>query len=193
MSVGIARFVFRVTVPHGWDEKAILRWTVTANGRTDSAKAWLHPEMEINYAVMSENNSGGILAEGNQPPTIVAGSPAQTITRPQAATITVSVTDDGLPKCRAPDPAARPDSDPPADPVAAAAAAANRRTGVRIRWIKYRGPGRVVFEPESAPPVEGRAELTTKATFSLPGPYVVRAIATDGQLDASHDVAVTVN
>lgn len=187
------RFVFGVPVPQGWDEKAILRWTVTANGRTDSAKAWLHPEMEINYAVMSENNAGGILAEGNQPPTIVVGSSAEAITRAQAVTIAVSVTDDGLPKRRTPAPAVRLDSDPPADRAAAVSASANRRTGVRIRWIKYRGPGAVVFEPDSAPPVEGRAELTTKATFSAPGSYVVRAIASDGQLEAVDDVAVTVN
>ena len=34
--------------------------------------------------------------------------------------------------------------------------------------------------------------MTTKVTFSAPGTYILRAIATDGQLEASFDATVTV-
>jgi uncharacterized protein YfaS (alpha-2-macroglobulin family) len=34
--------------------------------------------------------------------------------------------------------------------------------------------------------------LTSKATFSAPGTYVLRVTANDGQLFTSHDVTVTV-
>jgi hypothetical protein len=59
--------------------------------------------------------------------------------------------------------------------------------------MKYRGPGTVTFDPETTPPVHGKpAESMTKASFSTPGTYVVRALATDGQLQAAHDVTVIV-
>jgi hypothetical protein len=34
---------------------------------------------------------------------------------------------------------------------------------------------------------------TTKVSFHAPGTYVLRAIASDGALEAVHDVTVTVN
>jgi hypothetical protein len=36
-------------------------------------------------------------------------------------------------------------------------------------------------------------KLTSKASFSAPGTYVLRAIAFDGQLFTTQDVTVTVN
>lgn len=199
------RFVFAVPVPKGWDPKAVMRWSVTSNGKTDGAKAWLHPEMEINYAVMSENNGGGILEDGNTPPRLVQGSDKQTLTASQGMTLNVTMSDDGLPLRReaeaqraataaqrpAADAAQRPAAD--AAPAAASAAAERRRPGVRIRWYKYRGPGKVTFDPPTAPAVHGTpAEATTNAVFSAPGTYVVRASATDGQLETHHDITVVV-
>jgi hypothetical protein len=62
-----------------------------------------------------------------------------------------------------------------------------------IKWILYRGPGEVRFEPETSAPVSGKpAEGTTQASFSAPGTYWIRAIASDGLLEANHDVKVTV-
>jgi hypothetical protein len=64
---------------------------------------------------------------------------------------------------------------------------------VRIRWVHYRGAGIVTFDPPSAPAVYGKpAEMTTKVTFSAPGTYVLRAIASDSQLEATADATVTV-
>ena len=35
--------------------------------------------------------------------------------------------------------------------------------------------------------------FTSKVSFSVPGPYVLQAIASDGQLTSTHKVTVTVN
>jgi hypothetical protein len=52
----------------------------------------------------------------------------------------------------------------------------------------------VTFDPDNAPAVYGkRVDLTTKASFDAPGTYVLRAIASDGQLESIHEVTVTVN
>lgn len=53
-----------------------------------------------------------------------------------------------------------------------------------IQWAKISGPGTVTFNPVGTP--------ATSATFSVPGQYVLRLSATDSQLNASDDVAVTV-
>ena len=162
---------------------------MTSHGRTDQAKGWLQPEWELNDEVISENNGGGVLAAGNEPPSIT-GTPAQTITLPDTATLTVTAKDDGLPK---PNPrrrttaAANPDSNPDAAPP-------RRDPGVQIKWILYRGPGEVQFDPPASPYVYGQPiTLTSKIRFSAPGTYVLRAIANDGQLSSTYNVTVTVN
>lgn len=182
------RFVFKVVVPKDWDKQRRVVWTLTSHGRTDQAKGWLQPEWELNDEVISENNAGGVLEAGNKPPSITGG-PAQTISLPDSATLTVSATDDGLPK-----PLPRP-------PVANADTAAipdlperRRQEGVRIKWILYRGPGKVKFDPDISPVVYGKPiTLTSKVSFSAPGTYVLQAIASDGQLFSTHEVTVTVN
>ena len=189
------RFVFKVAVPADWDKNRKVQWTLTSRGRTDVAKGWLQPEWELNPGVYSENNGGGVLEEGNRPPSIT-GSTTQTFTMGSPATLTVSATDDGLPK-----PVQRPAA-VAAAPAASGPAPANadvnqrrrRAEGLRIRWIQYRGPGKVTFDPDSVPAAYGKPmELTTKASFSAPGTYLLRAIAGDGQLESIREVTVTVN
>jgi hypothetical protein len=192
------RFTFKVTVPKDWDKNRKVTWTLTSYGRTEVAKGWLQPEWELNQGVYSENNGGGVLEEGNQPP-VVEGSPAQTVTLPNLVTLKVSAFDDGLPKPRRrPPEAATAAADPGLAADAASAAldpnARRRRAdGVRIRWIQYRGPGKATFDPASAPAVYGKpVDLTSKVSFSAPGTYLLRAIVSDGQLESVHDVTVTV-
>ena len=68
-----------------------------------------------------------------------------------------------------------------------------RPRGVQIKWIYFRGPGAVTFAPDASTIVYGEAaSLTTKATFSAPGAYVLRATANDGQMYTSQDVTVSV-
>ena len=187
-------FIFRVVVPKDWDKTRKLVWTMTSRGHVNQAKAWLQPEWELNPGVISENNGGGVLDPANKPPSIAAPALAA-ITLPDALTLTASANDDGVPKPRR----RRPAADPAAAAAALAAAAANpdapiRRTeGLRIRWIQYRGPGTVTFDPDNSPGEYGKPlEHTTKVSFSAPGTYVVRVIASDGQIEATHDTTVTV-
>ena len=186
------RFVFKVVVPRDWDKNRKVVWTLTSRGRTETAKGWLQLEWELNPGVLSENSGGGVLEEGNQAP-VTEGSPAETVTLPNPLTVRISAIDDGLPK-----PPRRRSSAATATPDPAAAPDPNTRTrrqeGLRIRWIQYRGPGKVTFDPGNAPAVYGKpVDLTTKVSFSAPGTYLLRAIASDGQLESIHEVTVTVN
>jgi hypothetical protein len=182
------RFVFRVTVPKDWDKQQKLVWTLTSHGRTDQAKAWLQPEWELNDEVISENNGGGVLEASNEPPSIT-GSPAQTITLPETVTLTVTAQDDGIPKPRPRATTPSPSADPNVNPEPP-----RRDRGVQIKWIVYRGPGKVKFDPDTSPYIYGKpATLSSKVSFGAPGTYVLRAIASDGQLSSTHNVTVTVN
>lgn len=191
------RFVFKVTVPKDWPKDRKFVWSLTSRGKTDTANGSLVPEMEIDNGTISENAGTGILTDGNQPPTIVAISPAQTIALPGTATLTVSANDDGLPKPRPPRPptvGAAPAATPATPPSPEALEAmARRQPGIRFQWIHYRGAGTVTFDPPTAPAVHGKpVEMTTKVSFSRPGTYVLRAIASDSQLHVYGDATVTV-
>ena len=167
-------FVFKVVVPKDWGLDRKVAWTLTIRGKTNVAKGWLQPEWEINNVIMMENGGGGV-DDDNEAPTIT-GSPAQTVTLPASATLTVTAKDDGRPKPRR----QRNADAAPAE-------------GLRIFWIQYRSPGPVSFDPP-----EGSAEYgkpvtsTTKASFKVPGVYVLRAIASDGSLETPYDITVTV-
>ena len=174
------RFLFKVRVPKDWDKERRVVWTLTSRGKTNQAKGWLQPEWEINAGVIAENSGGGVLEPGNEPPSI-SGGPAQSVRLPERVTLTTTATDDGIPKPK-PQVADTVRDLPP------------RQQGVRIRWIHYRGPGKVTFDPATGPDVYGKpATLATQAAFSAPGTYVLRAIASDGQLSATHEVTVTVD
>jgi hypothetical protein len=176
------RFIFRVVVPANWDKKRKVVWTLTSRGRTDQAKGWLQPEWELSDGVIVENLGGGVPDPSNKPPTLTIG-PVAPITLPGAAVLVASATDDGLPK-----PYRRSPSNPDRD------SQPRRPGGVQIKWIQYRGPGAVTFEPDASPIVQGKPiALTAKATFSAPGTYVLRATASDGQLYTTRDVTVIVN
>ena len=178
------RFVFKVTVPKDWDRQQRVVWTLTSHGKTGQAKGWLQPEWEINDEVISENNGGGVLDAGNEPPSIT-GPSAQTIALPNTLTLSVSANDDGIPKPRA----RRNSSTANADSTPS-----RREQGLLIKWILYRGAGKVRFDPDTSPDSYGKpATFTSKVSFSVPGTYVLRAIASDGQLSSTFDVTVTVN
>ena len=176
------RFLFKVVVPKDWDKKEKVVWTLTSRGRTEQAKGWLQPEWELSEDVKVENMGGGVPDPANKAPSLVT-SQSETVTLPNPLTLTASATDDGLPK-----PYRRAPSNPDRD------SQPRRPQGVQIKWIQYRGPGTVKFEPSASAVIHGEpVTLTSKASFSAPGTYVLRVTANDGQLFTTRDVTVTVN
>lgn len=175
------RFLFRVVVPADWDKKQKVVWTLTSRGKTDQAKGWLQPEWELSQDVIIENMGGGVPDPNNKAPVLTVDT-AQTVSLTTPASLAATATDDGLPK-----PYRRAASNPDRD------AQPRRPIGVQIKWIQYRGPGKVTFAPDSSPVVHGEpVALTSKATFSAPGTYVLRVTAGDGQMFTSRDVTVIV-
>ena len=177
-------WVFGVVVPKDWPKDKRVVWTLNSRGRTNQAKGWLQPEWEVDQGIISKNSPrdsllmttgiGDIDFENVAPS--ITGSGPQSVKLGDTLTLTATATDDGRPK-------------PIADPTG------RRQQGVRIRWIVYRGSGKVRFDPDiMSQRVYGKpATLETKVSFSAPGNYRLRAIASDGQLTSAYDVDVTVN
>jgi hypothetical protein len=174
------RFLFRVVVPKDFPETQKVIWTLTSHGRTDQAKGWLQPEWELSKDVMVENMGGGVPDPANKAPEMTIEPVTASVSG--SATLTASATDDGLPK-----PYRRAPSNPDRD------SQPKRPRGVQIKWIEYRGPGKVTFKPGASEVIYGQpVTMTTKASFTMPGTYVLRAIADDGQLFTARDVTVNV-
>jgi len=179
-------WVFRVTVPADWGNKELV-WTLTSHGRTEKAYGSLQSDEEIiERLIMTRGGLSPGLDDPNKPPSVsVSPVPEASVGNP--VTLTALVSDDGLPKPRVPK-------------VVPAAAAANAQTntsnarprlGLNVTWFEYRGPGKVTFD--SAGPVlvkDGHA--VTIAHFTVPGTYVLRATANDGELQTTGDVTINV-
>lgn len=175
------RFVFRVTVPADWDKKEKVVWMLTSHGKTNQAKGWLQPEWELSDSVIVENLGGGVPDPENKPPAVTVG-PMEAASVSSPTTLTVTATDDGLPK---PNRRATGNVATNLEP--------RRPQGVQIKWTQYRGPGQVTFSPDVSAVIHGEpVTLTSKIKFSAPGTYVLRATASDGQLFTTRDVTVTV-
>jgi hypothetical protein len=170
-------FVFKVVVPKDWGLDRRVVWTLSIRGKTNTAKGWLQPDWEINDEVMMQNlGVGGSDAENESP--VVTGAGPQAITLPNTVTLTATTQDDGRPRPRG---RRSPDE------------GNGQSEGLSIRWIHYRGPGPVTFGPATRAGGDGKpVTSSTAASFKTPGVYVLRAIASDGALEAFHDVTVTV-
>ena len=178
-------WVFKVVVPRDWPKDRRVVWTLTTYGRTNQAKGWLQPEWQVDKDLIAKNaaRDPSLMTAGtnetdldheNSPPAMT-GSPAQTINVSDPLTLTVTATDDGRPK-------PLPDSE------------SRAQQGVRVRWILYRGAGKVRIDPDiMSQRLYGKpATLETKVRFAVPGAYRLRAIASDGQAFSTYDVDVTV-
>ena len=168
------QYVFKVTLPKDWDINKKLIWTLTVHGETCTATGWLEPEWETDDGVRQMNAGGAGLAPPADPPNtapvITGGSSDQTAEAGKPIKLTASATDDGIPK----------------------SSGRGGRAGLRFRWIQYRGPGQVTFDPETSAPGDKVAESSTMASFSTPGLYWIQAVASDGLLEAPHTIKVTV-
>ncbi len=203
--------LFKVVVPADFGKQE-LTWSVTHNGRTDKAVAWLAPFYEFDNTIRRAQRGGS--QRMSTPEELQAKPPSIETDGPQAFTVAVNeplrlavtVRDDGFPgpaKRRmnteegggaspAPDTAIRlprPPSAPAQDMVSAASAA---KTGLAVTWLHYRGPGSVAFEPMTVPIEKTGGPAATVARFSEPGTYVVRAVANDQIFTTPVNVTVTV-
>lgn len=186
-------WVFKVVVPKDWPLDKRLSWTLTNKGRTNVAKAWRQPEWEADDLLISADGAAdrflnvlgrpiadAIREEHDKAPVIAPIQP-QIVSLPATATLTATVTDDGIPK-------------PSEGDLSSDGSRRGGVDGVRVQWILYRGPGTAKFEPAVSPAVYGKPLVAqTKVTFSAPGSYRLRAIASDGALFSAADVDVKVN
>lgn len=190
------RRAFTVTVPSDWGKKELV-WTVTVRGQTEKAIAWLQPEWEIDPMLRGSQQS-----IKNDPPTIAVDASQSRITLPAALTLTSTVTDDGLPKsgrsgggpAPAPPTFQRP-ANASTDPVnlpGVERESPGRARGLTVMWFVWRGPAGVTFGPSIGSVAENGKAVAT-VTFTRPGDYVLRAVASDTRAFATRDVSVTVS
>ena len=202
------QFVFKVHVPANFGNKEIV-WTLTTNGKTEKAYGTLRPQYAVDETVMMANfGAGGQTGfvpdmQGNKAPELkVEGEKKRTVKVGEPLTLSAVATDDGKPKPRP----------MPAFLVGQSHFLPNAATGLRLSWFTYRGAGKIEYDPPqtkvwqdhrdggnspwsagwSTPPPPPDNTWTVKATFSEPGTYVLRALASDGGLIAYEDVTVTV-
>jgi hypothetical protein len=174
------RNLFEVVVPKDFGNKEVV-WTLTSRGRTERAFGALVPQEVLTRRMVlagagrdfSDDDTGDERST-NQPPTVTI-DPVEPVTRPNRATLAVSVTDDGN------------------SPSGYAFGRGSRR-GASVGWSTYRGPAMVAFAPAASglsSPKGGK--VTTVATFAAPGTYLLRATATDvGGYITKKDVTVVV-
>ena len=87
-----------------------------------------------------------------------------------------------------------------------------KTVGLHLSWFVYRGAGRVRFEPPQVkvwedtrtganspwaplwnpPAMPADGKVVTKATFTAPGTYVLRGVASDGSLFTYENVTIVV-
>jgi hypothetical protein len=155
--------VFTIKVPKDFGDKR-LTWTIVANGQTTSIPVGVIKGYQVEP--FKE------LAQGNEPPKIqfdpkgpvFFGPPvgiAATLTAVtgQPLSLEATATDVGV-------------KDPDLNPIQL------KQPPISVVWTKYRGVGDVTFA-NARPPVEKDGKVSTTATFSQPGEYVLRAQVND--------------
>ena len=201
------RFHFKIRVPADFGDKELV-WTLTTQGQTEKAYGTLIPEYIIDKQLpMLDVGNFGRDPEGrdmlNDPPSVtLLSAAAYTVGVGEPLELNASANDDDFPEPRAA-PQGRPGSP----------RSRSNALGLRVAWYVYRGDGRqVTFEPQQfktypdyrlganspwtpgweTPPLPDDRRWPVTATFSEPGEYVVRVMATDGGLIDHADVNVTV-
>ncbi len=179
-------WVFRVKVPADWGSKELV-WTINSHDRIEKAYGSLQSEEEITERlIMTRGGLNPGLDDPNKPPSITIAPAEATVG--SAVTLTALVSDDGLPKPRAPK--AVPASEP--GRAQTNTSTDRPRLGLNVTWMQYRGPAKVTFE-NTSPILVADDKAVTRIYFSLPGTYVLRATANDGELSTSSDITFNVN
>ncbi len=154
--------VFTIKVPKDFGDKR-LTWTIVANGNTTTVPVGVIKGYQIEP--FKE------VAQGNEPPRIQFDAKGPTFAGPpvgiaatlsgtvgQPVTIEATTTDGG-------------ENDPELSPIQM------KQPPISVVLTKFRGPGTVTFA-NGRPTVEG-GKVSTTATFSAPGDYIVRVQVND--------------
>ena len=157
--------VFTITVPKDFGTKK-LTWTITANGETTSVPVSLNPPYEVSpFKDLAMGNTPPVLKftpDGPSltgPPRGIAATYEATSTQP--ATIEFWASDKGNTQ---------------------GAPSAGRGGAISLSLHKFRGPGDIKFANER-PRMGEDGKVSTTASFSAPGDYVVRVQANDSSGD----------
>ena len=164
-----------IKVPKDVGDKK-LTWTLTTNGKTVSVPFGVTKGYQIEPYLDA--------AMGNKPPMFKFSEKGEALTGPpkplsaapvmagvvgQPVTISAWLTDDGHEET--------PTGGGAAAAPPAGAQAPPRRPRISATMTKYRGPGDVTFA-DATPAVE-KDRISTTATFSMPGEYVIRIEGND--------------
>ena len=213
------RFLFRVRVPKDFGKKEIV-WTLTSNGKKNTAYGTLAPDYYTDDIVMMNDQGaggsggGGFNINDNKPPTIkLDGEKSRTVSVGQPVNLSAVATDDGVPKRRVVPLLVPWSEDTKRVARIGSRCCADSASGLRLNFFVYRGPAaNVTVEPRQfeqwedyrdgrnspwsagweTPPVPADNRWTASVKFSTPGTYVLRALAHDGGLMAWDDVTVVV-
>jgi hypothetical protein len=156
--------VFTIKVPKDFGTKA-LTWTIVSNGEKQSIPLTLNksytiaPFKEIGMGntppVLTFSQGGAKLAG---PPVAIGATLSGRVNQPVGVTVWV-------------EDHKSPDQEP--------AGGRGPSSIAQLSFHKFRGPGRVSFEPaRTGAPVQG-AKVTANATFDAPGDYIIRVQAND--------------
>lgn len=198
------RAKLKVQVPKDFGKKELV-WTLIHRGQTLKAVAWLQPEWEVSPSGAASRT----VATSNKAPELQFEAIPK-VALPASLTVTALVTDDGLPK---PGPRAerkqavgqetppilQPTEDTYEAPVNVPGLGVNPRgariqprppQGLSVTYTIWRGPSKILLEPQFAVVKDGKA--TTVVKFTAPGEYVLRARAWDGAKATEQDIKVSV-
>jgi hypothetical protein len=144
--------VFKVTLPKDFGEQKLI-WKLTAHGQTHQVVGTLKPVWQIDRLRTTRGGNSEKISS-NLPPAVTVRVGDQALPAPGSTTLTITATDDGLPKRQ------------------------GKTVGMTVMWAKYRGPGAVQFSAATSKLDTGTA--TTSASFREPGEYVLQAVVDDG-------------
>ena len=173
---GHRKGVFTVALPKNRSDTEIT-WTLSIRGQTMSVPSNLGPLYQIEGLVTNggpfPGNTPPVLqfessgASGQGPGGLMRATPITTSAQTGAA-VNLWVTDDDLPG----------ELNPLVVRSPQAGLRQRQRRRMSVRWSKYRGPGEVHFS-DSSPSID-RGRASTTVTFSEPGEYMLRVLASDG-------------
>ncbi len=202
------RYQFSVRAQADWGQTDELVWSLTVNGSTQYASAWLQQEWEIDANTFTSNTGmgrGRSRAEvyADVPPVVTVGVAQASVAVEEPLTLTASITDDELPgkvpsrrprRQRHPS-LIEPDGSPKVpDNIQWYRKPRPPRNGLAILWIVYRGPSDATFTPpgfqRSVSEEEGDDAFSGVAT-SGPLSSESTSLEGDGWTSATFETTVT--